>query len=310
MAGSQLAVAVDYIYVSAGGTANTAKIVKFDVSLGSSAAIEASATIFADSNNVGSTFLAYPTQMAFDSNGNLFVANFASSSIGKFDSSGNGSVFATGVLGALGVAVDASNNVYASQATANIITKYTSGGTGSTFADNSSTSFLNSPRGMVFDSSGNLYVGNYTDNTIAKVTSAGSQSTFVNSGLSGPASLAIDTGGNLYATNFNNSSVTKITPAASTSTFANSSVLGAPSSISFDSAGNVYVLNNSNGHVVKYNSGGVYQFEWDVLTASSGLIPYGLVTQTVVPEPSTFALAGIGAGIIALVSRRRKTCRI
>jgi WD40 repeat protein len=129
----------DDIYVAVHGS-NT--IMKFDSS--------GNASVFADA----SSGLNMPEGLAFDSSGNLYVAN-ANTLVGgtgdntilKFDSSGQGSLFA----------ISGTNN----------------------YSD-----------GLAFDSSGNLYVANWNDGTIGKFDSSGNGSVFA-SGLINPSFIAI-----------------------------------------------------------------------------------------------------------------------
>jgi sugar lactone lactonase YvrE len=80
-----------------------------------------------------STGLDHPTGLAFDSAGNLYVANSGNDTIEKFTASGGilsttGSVFAsTGVgSGAQGLAFDSAGNLYVANSANNTIGKHTS----------------------------------------------------------------------------------------------------------------------------------------------------------------------------------------
>ena len=126
--------------------------------------------------------------MAFDNSGNLYVANFGASTIAKFDSSGQGSIFASsGLNGPRGLVFDSSGNLYAANSVTSTIWKFDSSGNASPFA----STFLNSPSGMAFDSSGNLYVANSGASTIAKFDSSGQGSIFASSGLNQPWDIAV-----------------------------------------------------------------------------------------------------------------------
>ena len=81
--------------------------------------------------------MSNPTGLAFDNNGNLYVANYGNNTIEKFNSSGQGSVFATYLTNGLGIYF---------------------------------------PIGMAFDSSGNLYVANEGDDKIIKIDPEGDTS--------------------------------------------------------------------------------------------------------------------------------------
>ncbi len=132
--------------------------------------------------------------MAFDSSGDLFVANF--------------------VAGAPG-----SSTIY----------EFTPGGSRSTFA----TGF-NEPACLAFDSSGDLFVTDYNYGpdpaTIDEITPSGGKSTFA-SGLNGPVGLAFDGSGNLFEADKGSGNIYEFTPGGSQSTFATG--LGAPECLAF-----------------------------------------------------------------------------
>src|SRR5208282_2453800 len=100
-----------------------------------------------------STGLDYPDALAFDAFGNLFVANELNNSIEKFDSLGNGTLFAnTGpIQPAGGMAFDNNGNLYVALEGNYTIEKFNSQGSGSLFAS------VAAPYAMTFNS-GSLYV--------------------------------------------------------------------------------------------------------------------------------------------------------
>ena len=169
---------------------------------------------------VGSVFatsssgLQIPYGLAFDSAGNLFVANFhdVGSFIMKFTPGGVGSVFASsGLNGARVPAFDSAVNLYVASPRNNRIMKFSPTGSDlGVFAD--SADGLNHPSGLAFDSAGNLYAANAVGNSIIKFTPGGVGSVFANTGLNGPASLAFDSRGNLYAANYYSSTIQKYPP--------------------------------------------------------------------------------------------------
>lgn len=135
--------------------------------------------------------------LAFDNSGNLYVADQAVNSIGKFTPAGTGTTFAS-INDPLGLAFDNAGNLYAVSGTADTIMRFNSSGVGSVFA-----SGLISPVGLAFDSSGNLYVAEASINTILKINSSGVGSVFATAGLDSPRSLAFDSSGNLFVENAN-----------------------------------------------------------------------------------------------------------
>jgi len=118
--------AADFIYVSLGDST----IRRYDVSLGTAAAVAASAEIFV---NTGQG-LNNPFGLAFDSSGNLYAANF-NNTITRYDSSGtyvSGAPFVNtgqGLNSPLGLAFDSSGNLYAANEGNSTISKIRSDGT-------------------------------------------------------------------------------------------------------------------------------------------------------------------------------------
>jgi secreted PhoX family phosphatase len=133
-----------------------------------------------------------------------------------------------------GVAVDTSGNIYVADNDNNLIRKITSGGvvttlagqagvTGSTNGTGNAASF-HSPQGIAVDTSGNVYVADAGNNLIRKITSGGVVTTFAGSGSPGstngtgttssflcPTGVAIDASGNVYVADMGNDLIRKIT---------------------------------------------------------------------------------------------------
>ena len=116
--------------------------------------------------------------------GDLYEADFSSSTIFKFTPAGTTSTFASGLNGPYGLAFDGSGSLFEADYNSSTIFKFTPAGTKSTFA-----SGLSNPAGVAFDSSGNLFEADQGSGTIFIFTPAGTKSTFA-SGLSGPSGLA------------------------------------------------------------------------------------------------------------------------
>jgi sugar lactone lactonase YvrE len=202
----------------------------------------------------------YPTGIAVDAAGNVYVADSYNNLIRKISPAGvvstlagsgtSGSANGVGTAASFyepyGVAVDAVGNVYVADLVNNLIREITSAGVVTTFAGNGTAGKTNgigtaasiaSPDGIAIDGTGNLYVADGY-NLIRKITSSGIVSTLAGSGLQGsangtgtaasfldPAGIAIDATGNLYVAD-GNELIRKITPAGVVTTFAGSGVQG------------------------------------------------------------------------------------
>lgn len=232
-----------------------------------------------------STGLSEPTSLAFDSAGNLFVANYGNNSIVKFTPGGEYSVFASyqsdrNLLAPQGLVFDKAGNLYVANWFGNTIEKFTPQGVGSLFARG-----LNYPADLAFDGAGNLYVANNGTSTVLKFTPQGLSSVFATSpGWYDPQGLAFDCAGNLYVANVNSHDIQKVTPQGVASVFA--SGLTAPLSLAFDGAGNLFVVSEG---VASPDINKIDEFARDGsylgVFAKTGLsLPFDIAMQ---PEPPT-----------------------
>jgi sugar lactone lactonase YvrE len=200
-----------------------------------------------DTNGVGSAFAftpVYPSGLAFDAAGNLYVANWGDeNSIRKIATNGVSSLVATNVNWPSGLAIGADGNIYA--ADWDRIEKITTNGMVSTYI-----SGINGANGLAFDRAGNLYVSDDQNNTIKKYATDGTVTLFTTNGLDGPNGLAFDSAGNLYVANYNDATVWKYDPTGNGTLFANTNLSG-PFTLAFDGVDNLYVLNVNNSTITR-----------------------------------------------------------
>jgi uncharacterized delta-60 repeat protein len=210
--------------------------------------------------------LSYPTGVAVDSVGNVYVANYGNSTIRKITSAG----VVTTLAGSAGQSGSAD-------------------GTGS-------AARFSSPRGVAVDSGGNVYVADSNNHTIRKVTAAGVVTTLAGSALAsgstdgtgsgtgfdfnGWGQVAADSSGNLYVAEYGSHTIRKITRAGVVTTLAGSAGLAGstdgtgsaarfylPMGVAVDGAGTVYVADTFNLTIRKISSAGVVT----TLAGSAGL---------------------------------------
>jgi len=223
-----------------------------------------------------------PEGLAFDSNGNLYVADDDTHVVLKIAPNGSMSTFVSGLGGPDGLAFDRHGNLFASDASAGEINEITPGGSVSTFASAQALHFPQESIGLAFDANGNLYDAAPQFNTIFEITPSGSVSNFAT--MDSPQGLTFDGKGNLYASSFDDGTITEITPSGHKSIFA-TGLIG-PIGIAFDSGGNLLVAeHNSSGSIAEVSPSGVVT----TFVASTDGAP-NFIAIPPVPEPSSLTL--------------------
>ena len=201
---------------------------------------------------------SYPTGVAVDGSGTVYVADTWNQLIRKITPAGDVSTLAgsPGAMGGTnangsaarfwyphGVAVDGSGNLFVGDTNNCQIRKITPAGDVTTFAGgggigggdgNGNAAQFNYPQGVVVDGSGNVYVADVTNATVRKITPARDVTTLAGlagsfgcadgagsaARFNGPCGVAVDGSGNLYIADSQNHSVRKIAPAGDVTTFA------------------------------------------------------------------------------------------
>lgn len=210
-----------------------------------------------DNGPATSAQLSAPYGLAFDSGGNLFVADRYNYRIRKINPAGVISTFAgSGTYGFLG-----------------------DGG-------QAASARLASPAGIAFDGSGNLLIADTDNSRIRKVVSSGVISTVAGSNLIGfagdggqatlaqlnsPYGVALDAAGDLLIADTNNQRIRKVLSSGVISTVAGNGTRGfsgdggpavtalfdTPRGVAVDAAGNVLVADTSNSRIRTITPGGV-----------------------------------------------------
>ncbi|HVU18429.1 MAG TPA: hypothetical protein VHD32_16110 [Candidatus Didemnitutus sp.] len=205
-----------------------------------------------DGNATTATY-NYPSALAFDSAGILYVADTYNQTIRKVATDGSASTYVGTTL--------AAGHVDATGTAAK----------------------LNLPAGLAFDTSGNLYISEQGNNTIRKVASGGAVTTLAGGGATGydsgradgtgtnalfsaPSGLAVDSSGNIFLADYRNSLIRKITSAGVVTTIAGAGGVGGslngtgyivaptlfwrPTNLAMDNSGNIFVADTF-GEVIR-----------------------------------------------------------
>ena len=200
--------------------------------------------------------LDFPTGVAVDGSGNLYIADVFNRRIRRVDADGT----ITTVLGR-GGAVSSREGVLATEA------------------------HLYNPIGVAVGGFGNLYISNYSTHRILRVDAFGTITTVAGTGAAGfsgdggpateaqlnrPSNVALDSSGNLYIADTGNQRIRKvdaggtITTVAGTGTQGSSGDGGAataaqlnnPIGVALDGSGNLYLADTRNNRIRKVDAGG------------------------------------------------------
>ncbi len=225
-----------------------------------------------------------PSQMAFNSSGNLFVAS--DGSIIEITPAGVTSTFATGISDVGGMAFNNAGDLFVSDFGTGIITEITPAGTKGMYS-----SGLDDPRGLAFSSQRILYVGTATN--IATIGANGAAYNFaeVSGGVS---SLAFNDNFDLYAGSGKN--LLEFTPNGTESTFASLPLNTGDQieEIAFNGVGNLFVADGTGGGVLEYAPNGTESSYGSIFGQANGL-------AFAAPEPRVWGL--LAAGVVVLLPR-------
>ncbi|MBD2702914.1 SMP-30/gluconolactonase/LRE family protein [Spirosoma sp. BT702] len=200
--------------------------------------------------------MAYPSGVAIDKLGNLFIADQGNNRIRKVNTSAIISTVAgNGTLGFSGDGGPAPN------------------------AD------LYYPIDVVVDKAGNLFIADQGNNRIRKVATSGVITTVAGNGtfgfggdgglatsanLANPTGVVVDGSGNLFIADQKNHRIRKVTPAGSITTVAGNGILGFsgdgglainasldnPSGVAVDASGNLFIIDTGNNRIRKVSPAG------------------------------------------------------
>jgi trimeric autotransporter adhesin len=290
--------------------------------------------------------LNWPTAVALDATGNLYIADTSNQVIRKVSAGGIITTFATGLNVPEGLAVDSSGDVYIADYTATeeccgdaytgrIVEMPAGGGT---MVLTAGPPGLSGPEGMTIDSAGNVYVADPISDRIWKISAGGvfsvvAGNTFLYqyecprdypgaSGFICPAGVAVDGAGNVYVADTGHSRIARISPQGDITNVVGDGTQGNywgdggkatdagiyyPLGVVADNSGNLYVSDSSNSRVRKVAPDGTI-----TTFAGTGVYGYsgdgGPATVAQLKAPAGLALDASGNLYIAdwLDNRIRK----
>jgi sugar lactone lactonase YvrE len=221
------------------------------------------------------------------------------------------------------VAVDGSGNVFVADSQNNTIRKVTPTGVVTTLAGTAGSygnvdgtgaaACFAQPLGVAVDGSGNVFVADSLNNTIRKITPTGVVTTLAGSAAADsgsadgtgaaasfnwPSAVAVDGSGNVFVADTDNNTIRKVTPSGVVTTLAGSAGLpgsadgtGAaarfdgPQGVAVDGSGNVFVADTGNNAIRKISTSGVVTtIVGAAAPASAGNFPGRLPASIVSPQ--------------------------
>jgi uncharacterized protein (TIGR03437 family) len=218
-----------------------------------------------DGGPATSASLNYPTGVAVDASGNLFIADNYANQIQKVSASGIITTFAgTGTQGfsgdggpatsaelnqPTGIAVDTSGNLFIADTGNNRIREVSASGIVTTVAGNGTAGFSGDggpaasaelqPLGVAVDASGDLFIADSGNNRIREVSANGIITTVAGSGAVGPVNGP-------YSANFSGDGG----PATSAS-------LSSPNGVAVDASGDLFIADTYNQRIREVSANGI-----------------------------------------------------
>ena len=253
----------------------------------------ATAGFTGDGGAAASAELSSPNGMAFDSSGNLYIADALNNRIRKISGGNISTVAGNGTLGFAGDKAAATS------------------------------AELFAPSGVTLDSAGNLYIADTGNHVIRMVSTGGTITTIagnntggyagdggaaVNANLEFPASVAVDSSGNIFIADAGNDVIREVTGGNISSIIGQGYagvVLRDPEAILLDGQGNLYICDSDGLRILKF----ALASKTLTVVAGSGNIgfagDFGPATDAYLNDPKSMAVDSNGYVYIADTNNNR-----
>lgn len=221
---------------------------------------------------------ASPHAIAFDQQGNLYLADTNNNRVRRISAMGTVST----VAGAGGPDYDQDPACSPDQ-----------------------NSFLRNPLGVAVDASGDIFIADTGKNRVLKIAPDGTQST-VAAGLSGPQGVFLDAAGDIFITDTGNSALRKISPGGNIQTLWTGGAMG---SMALDTARNLFFSTGTSVERLSHTTGiispvaGTGEFTFSAAPGfTSGIEEIAEASAIALDTAGSIYVADLGKGVIARVS--------
>ena len=196
------------------------------------------------------TGLNFPTGVAVDAAGDVFISDSGISQVVKVPAGGGPQTTVnTGsyaLINPTGLAVDGTGDVFIADYVLGLVLEIPASGAPPTTVG----SGLGSPAGVAVDGAGNVFIADFSLGQVLEVPANGGPQTTVGSGLNFPQGVAVDGAGDVFIADTNNNRVMEVPANGGPQTTVGSG-LNQPLGVAVDAAGDVFIADSGNNRVVE-----------------------------------------------------------